>query len=122
HEINKWKILLRLDEVNTLQRTEHLPYRLLNIGIEMNRVDDIHVTPPRDPRQSRADPAKPFAEALTPVPRDQHKPPARLQEREPRRHLPGKRRIISEPSRDLEQGIDNCVARDMNLRIRDPLR
>ena len=73
HQVDEWQIVQRSDEVNVLLVTEDASHRLLNVRVEVYRIDDLYVRMDRgDLFEGGADPLEPASEALAPVAGDKN--------------------------------------------------
>src|SRR5204862_982161 len=64
HQMNERDVVDRLDEVNAIAAAEDAADRLLDIGIEMDGIDDLDVVVERQLRERFADVANRTAETL----------------------------------------------------------
>ncbi len=97
------------------QPTEDATHRSLDRGVEVNRVDDLHIIALRDAAQPGADLFEAMAKAFAAMPGHQDQLFCRIEEAEPRNGRSLQRRVTLQPRAHGEERVDDRVAGDHDL-------
>ena len=115
HQIDERHIIQRLQQMHVRQTAEDAPHRCLHRGVEVNRVDDLHIVALRDAAQPGADLLEAMAEAFAAMPGHQDQLFGRIEEAEPRGGRSLQRRVTLQRRAHGEERVDHRVAGDHDL-------
>ncbi|MND78928.1 hypothetical protein D3C80_706490 [compost metagenome] len=112
HQVDERQIILRLDQVHVVEPLEVAIDRLLHIGVEVHRIDDLHVIPLGQHRQRLADALETITMVLTAVAGYQDQLLALVKEGEAGSQLYFHAHVLVDAMGYLDQGVDHRVTSD----------
>ena len=113
-QIDKGRVIQRLQQKDVGKVRQQPPYRLLHMGIAVYRVHDLHVITTRYGRDGLAAGLAAVTEIFPAVPGDQHQSFVSIQERKALFHLRTQRIILAQALFHGQKRIDHRIARHMD--------
>lgn len=120
HEVHKGLVVQRCNQVHSGVIRQDAVYRFLHLGVQVHRVNDLHVSPVGQRAQGLADVFKALPKVFAAVSGDEDGLFLGVYELEEGLHLQAFSLVFAHLPRHVEQGINDGIARHMNGMLRHP--